>query len=124
MKNNDQDAIKKPLPYLLFDDVYLKKIENRGYEQAVALSAGGNKVVGTYCAFTPKEIVAAAGGIPVSLCAGSEDSFTAAEAHLPPVLCPLIKSSYGHALADTCPYFHMADFLLADATCDGKKKDV
>lgn len=73
----------------------------------------GQKIVGLYCAFTPKEIVAAAGAIPVSLCSGSEDSFPAAEAHLPANLCPLIKSSYGHAVADTCPYFHMADFLYS-----------
>ncbi len=112
----------KPLPGLLFDLSYQKAIEDRVYAQAVAQSAMGQKIVGLYCAFTPKEIVAAAGAIPVSLCSGSEDSFPAAEEHLPANLCPLIKSSYGHAVADTCPYFHMADFLLADATCDGKKK--
>lgn len=110
------------LPGLIFDDAYLKAIENRVYEKGSELSAAGHKIVGLYCAFTPKELVAAAGGIPVSLCAGTEDSFPAAERHLPPNLCPLIKSSYGHALADTCPYFDMTDFLLADATCDGKKK--
>ena len=46
----------------------------------------------------------------------------AAEKHLPRLLCPVIKASYGHALSDSCPYFHAADFLVADATCDGKKK--
>ncbi len=124
-RNRSQETMEDVtavLPHILFDEPYLKKIEERLHEQTVALSAGGKKVVGTYCAFTPKEIVAAAGGIPVSLCAGTEESFPAAEAHLPPNLCPLVKSSYGHALSDTCPYFHMADFLLADATCDGKKK--
>ncbi|MBI9091926.1 MAG: 2-hydroxyacyl-CoA dehydratase [Desulfobacterium sp.] len=114
--------MEKTLPGLLFDQAYLKTIEDRLYARAVEESAMGRKIVGLYCAFTPKEIVAAAGAIPVSLCAGTEDSFPAAEAHLPVNLCPLIKSSYGHAVADTCPYFHMADFLLADATCDGKKK--
>ncbi|WP_022665804.1 double-cubane-cluster-containing anaerobic reductase [Desulfospira joergensenii] len=110
------------LPGLIFDQAYIKDIEDRVYERGVALSASGGKIVGLYCAFTPKEVVAAAGGIPVSLCAGSEDPFPAAEEHLPANLCPLIKSSYGHAVGDTCPYFHMTDFLLADATCDGKKK--
>ena len=110
------------LPGLIFDEAYEKKNEDQVYEHGVSLSADGKKIVGLYCAFTPKEIVAAAGGIPVSLCAGSEDPFPVAERHLPANLCPLIKSSYGHALADTCPYFHMTDFLLADATCDGKKK--
>lgn len=114
--------MKEIVPGLLFDEAYQKRIEQRLYAMAVEKSAMGRKIVGLYCAFTPKEIVAAAHAIPVSLCAGSEDPFPAAEAHLPVNLCPLIKSSYGHAVADTCPYFHMADFLLADATCDGKKK--
>jgi benzoyl-CoA reductase/2-hydroxyglutaryl-CoA dehydratase subunit BcrC/BadD/HgdB len=80
------------------------------------------KVFGIYCAFTPKELITAAGAIPVSLCAGSEKPMERAEQHLPRTLCPLIKSSYGHALSDTCPYFQSADHLVADTTCDGKKK--
>ena len=67
-------------------------------------------------------MIAAAGAIPVAFCSGTSQAIPAAEAHLPRNLCPLIKASYGHALSDSCPYFHMADFLLADATCDGKKK--
>ncbi|MBF0102078.1 MAG: 2-hydroxyacyl-CoA dehydratase [Desulfobacterales bacterium] len=114
--------MEKKLPGILFDQTNLKKIEDRVYEQTVALSAKGRKIVGVYCAFTPKELITAANAIPVSLCSGSEKPFRAAEEHLPANLCPLIKSSYGHAVADTCPYFHMADFILADATCDGKKK--
>src|SRR5208283_2565660 len=34
----------------------------------------------------------------------------------------LIKSSYGFALTDTCPYFHFSDLVIAETTCDGKKK--
>lgn len=112
----------KKLPGFLFGQAYLKKIEERIYDKTLKLNAQGHKIVGLYCAFTPKELVAAAGGIPVALCSGSESSFPAAEKHLPVNLCPLIKSSYGHAVADTCPYFHLVDFLLADTTCDGKKK--
>ncbi len=117
-----QHIMTSELPGLIFDEAYEKRIEDQIYDHGVSLSAKGRKIVGLYCAFTPKEIVAAAGAIPVSLCAGSEDPFLVAEKHLPANLCPLIKSSYGHAAADTCPYFHMTDFLLADATCDGKKK--
>ena len=84
--------------------------------------SAGPSIVGVYCAFTPKELIAAAGAIPVALCSGTSQTIPAAEAHLPRNLCPLIKASYGHALSDSCPYLHMADFLLADATCDGKKK--
>lgn len=46
----------------------------------------------------------------------------AAEEMLPRNLCPLIKSSYGFAATDTCPFFKFSDIIVADTTCDGKKK--
>jgi benzoyl-CoA reductase/2-hydroxyglutaryl-CoA dehydratase subunit BcrC/BadD/HgdB len=106
----------------MFDETYLSQIEERVIKDAILKKDAGASIVGVYCAFTPKELIAAAGAIPVALCSGTNQAIPAAEAHLPRNLCPLIKASYGHALSDTCPYFHMADFLLADATCDGKKK--
>lgn len=41
---------------------------------------------------------------------------------LPRSLCPLIKSSFGFALQDSCPYLAASDIVVADTTCDGKKK--
>lgn len=106
----------------MFQEDYLSRIEERVFKDAILKKETGATIVGVYCAFTPKELIAAAGAIPVSLCSGTNTAIPAAEAHLPRNLCPLIKASYGHALSDSCPYLHMADFLLADATCDGKKK--
>lgn len=82
----------------------------------------GLRVVGTYCLYSPAEMVMAAGAIPVMLCGTSQNPVPAAEKVLPRNLCPLIKSSYGFAVTDTCPYFHFADLLIAETTCDGKKK--
>ena len=82
----------------------------------------GGRIVGIYCSFVPTELIMAAGAVPVSLCATSEEPISAAEAHLPPNLCPLIKASYGFALTDTCPYFYFSDFIVGETTCDGKKK--
>lgn len=82
----------------------------------------GVPVVGTYCTFTPWELIDAAGGVAVGLCSTSEKPIEAAERHLPRNLCPLIKSSYGFALTDTCPYFHFCDMVVGETTCDGKKK--
>ena len=82
----------------------------------------GRKVVGTYCLYSPDEIAIAAGGIPVSLCGTRDDSIPAAETELPRTICPLIKSSYGFLLNDSCPYLAAADIIIADTTCDGKKK--
>ncbi|WP_320056236.1 double-cubane-cluster-containing anaerobic reductase [Desulfuromonas thiophila] len=82
----------------------------------------GLRVVGTYCIYSPAELVLAAGALPVSLCGTSQTPIPAAEKILPRSLCPLIKSSYGFAVSDTCPYFYFADLILAETTCDGKKK--
>lgn len=82
----------------------------------------GGKVAGLYCLFAPTELVRAAGAIPVSLCGKKEAPISAAEKTLPPNLCPLIKSSYGYAVTDTCPFFGASDFILGETTCDGKKK--
>ena len=38
----------------------------------------GGKIVGTYCSFVPTELIIAAGAIPVSLCATSEEPISAA----------------------------------------------
>lgn len=86
------------------------------------LKEAGVPVVGTYCTFTPWELIHAAGGIAVSLCSTSDKPIAAAETRLPRNLCPLIKSSYGFALTDTCPYFHFCDIVIGETTCDGKKK--
>ena len=85
-------------------------------------SEQGRKVVGSYCVFSPQEIALAADAIPVTLCGTKEEPIAAAEEKLPRNLCPLIKSSYGFAVTDTCPYFYFSDVLLAETTCDGKKK--
>lgn len=82
----------------------------------------GRKVVGQFCLYTPSEIALAAGAIPVSLCGTKNDSIPLAESKLPRSLCPLIKSSFGFALNDSCPYLAASDIVVADATCDGKKK--
>ena len=72
--------------------------------------------------YAPGELVRAAGAVPVGLCGKKQDPVQAAEQDLPPSFCPLIKSSYGYAVTDTCPFFRYADVLLAESTCDGKKK--
>lgn len=82
----------------------------------------GKKIIGTFCSYTPVEIIYAAGAISVGLCGKSEQGIAEAEAHLPKTLCPLIKASYGMALTEQCPFFYFSDGILAETTCDGKKK--
>ena len=82
----------------------------------------GKKVMGMYCLYTPAELAVAAGAMPVSLCGTRNDSIPVAEEILPRTTCPLIKSSFGFALQDSCAYLSASDLVVADATCDGKKK--
>ncbi len=82
----------------------------------------GKLVVGIYCTFAPLELVRAAGAVPVGLCGKKQKPVPEAEKTLPANLCPLIKSSYGYAVTDTCPYFDFSDLLVGETTCDGKVK--
>ncbi|RDY25189.1 2-hydroxyacyl-CoA dehydratase [Romboutsia weinsteinii] len=94
----------------------------RGFIAAKELKERGEKLVGVFCTFTPVEIPMAAKATVVGVCGVSEEPIPEAEKILPRNLCPLIKSSFGHAITDTCPYFYFSDMLIGETTCDGKKK--
>ena len=93
-----------------------------GFLKVRSIKEAGGRVAGIFCTFTPLEILDAAGFLPVSLCGMSDEVIPAAEAHLPKNLCPLIKSSYGFAVSQKCPYTYFADLIVGETTCDGKKK--
>ena len=82
----------------------------------------GDPVVGIYCGYAPIELIQAMGLVPAVLCAFSKVPIASAEQVLPGNLCPLIKSSYGFILEGTCPFFSLSDAVIAETTCDGKKK--
>ncbi|MHC4229471.1 MAG: double-cubane-cluster-containing anaerobic reductase [Planctomycetota bacterium] len=98
-----------------------KMIQNC-YEYATAAKAKGRHIVGIMCEFTPRELIMAADAVPVCLCGGSAEMIPPAEEHLPANLCPLIKSTYGYHVRETNPFLEMADLIVAETTCDGKKK--
>ena len=99
-----------------------KDITDRNVLALQEAKQAGTKVVGQYCIYSPLEVALAAGAVPVSLCGTKNDSIPAAESMLPRSLCPLIKSSFGFVLQDSCPYLAASDIVIADTTCDGKKK--
>jgi benzoyl-CoA reductase/2-hydroxyglutaryl-CoA dehydratase subunit BcrC/BadD/HgdB len=84
--------------------------------------AQGRRIVGIMCEYTPRELIMAADAVPVCLCGGSAEMVGPAEEHLPANLCPLIKSTYGYHLQRQNPFLEMADMVVAETTCDGKKK--
>src|SRR5512137_1017089 len=92
------------------------------YDYAEAVRSAGRPIVGIMCEFTPRELILAAGAVPVCLCGGSVSTVAAAEQYLPSNLCPLIKSTFGYHVTGTNPFLEWADLLVAETTCDGKKK--
>jgi len=92
------------------------------YDFAEAASSQGRPIVGILCEFTPREVILAAGAVPVCLCGGSAATIPAAEKYLPANLCPLIKSTFGYHVKGSNPFLKWADLVVAETTCDGKKK--
>lgn len=94
----------------------------QGFLSVKKLKDEGKKVAGVFCTYTPVEIILAAGAVSVGICAFSDETIAEAEKVLPRNLCPLIKSSYGFAITQKCPYMYFADLIVGETTCDGKKK--
>ena len=84
------------------------------------LKEKGMPVIGVFCTYFPQEIAMAMGACVVGLCSTSDETVRDAEQDLPSNLCPLIKSSYGFALTDKCPFFYFSDLIVGETTCDGK----
>ncbi|MDD4834204.1 MAG: double-cubane-cluster-containing anaerobic reductase [Lutispora sp.] len=93
-----------------------------GFLKVMELKESGANICGSFCQYAPAEVIYAAGLYKVGLCGKSSEPIATAETHLPANLCPLIKSSYGHALEQSCPYSYFSDIVVGETTCDGKKK--
>ncbi|MBM3237092.1 2-hydroxyacyl-CoA dehydratase [Candidatus Poribacteria bacterium] len=131
------DALLKVLP-AIYQNVYLSQanrpkgmkyfdfvvseIHGLRVKELVEHKDRGGKVFGTFCVYVPDELIIAASGVAVGLCGGTDFSIPAAEEILPRNLCPLIKSAFGFKVSRTCPYFEVADLVVGETTCDGKKK--
>ena len=101
---------------------WFAKMISNCLQYASAAKAEGRPIVCIMCEYTPRELIMAAGGVPVCLCGGSLKTIPAAEEHLPANLCPLIKSTYGYHVQRNNPFLEMADLVVGETTCDGKKK--
>lgn len=82
----------------------------------------GAKVVGCLCSYSPTELILAADAIPVGLCGSTQEPIARAEEILSADQCPKVKATYGRAISGTCPLFPLADCMIAETTCDGRKK--
>ncbi len=115
--DTSKKACSKESPLGWFDNMI-----GHCFEYATAAKENGEPIVGILCEYTPRELIMAAGAVPVCLCGGSAEKIAPAEQHLPANLCPLIKSTYGYHVESANPFLEMADLIVAETTCDGKKK--
>lgn len=107
---------------------YIKSSYNSRICQIAKEKKAGKKIVGTLCLFVPDEIIFAADADRVILCGGKNDTVSIAEQYLPRNVCPLVKSSFGSIVNDgcsgvrSCSHFSLVDMIVAENTCDSKKK--
>jgi benzoyl-CoA reductase/2-hydroxyglutaryl-CoA dehydratase subunit BcrC/BadD/HgdB len=103
-------------------DFVMSEVHGLRIKELVDAKAAGKIVVGSFCVFVPEELVLAANGVNVGLCAGADFGTEQAERYLPRNTCALIKSFFGFSLEKVCPYLESCDLVVGENTCDGKKK--
>ena len=111
--------LKKELPEVFEEFAEARK---NSFLAIKKIKDAGTPIVGVFCTYLPREIANAMGAAVVGLCSVSDETIPDAEKDLPRNLCPLIKSSYGFAKTDKCPFFYFSDLVVGETTCDGKKK--
>ena len=111
--------LKKELPEI-FED--FAEARQQAFLNVKAVKDRNKPVIGIYCTYFPQELAVAMDAAVVALCSVSDETIGEAEQDLPKNLCPLIKSSYGFGKTDKCPFFYFSDLVVAETTCDGKKK--
>lgn len=91
-------------------------------EKVLNYQVQGGKVVGTYCAHIPDDLIYAAGAIPLGLCSANATFAEMGEQFMPPNTCPLVRASIGARMTHSCPYASTADLLIGETSCDAKTK--
>lgn len=103
-------------------DIVMGAIHGLRVKELTEAQKNGKKVIGAFCVFVPEELVIAADAILIGLCSGAEVAYDAAEQFVPRNTCALIKSAFGFKLGKVCPFTEVADMIVGENTCDGKKK--
>jgi benzoyl-CoA reductase/2-hydroxyglutaryl-CoA dehydratase subunit BcrC/BadD/HgdB len=111
----------RPAGMAYFDGV-IHKAHGERVREIEARRAAGGKFIGTFCIYVPDELVLAVEAIPQALCGGTALSIPFAEKTFPRDICPLVKSTLGLALSNSCPYAPVEDLAVGETTCDAKKK--
>ncbi|HCJ67768.1 MAG TPA: 3-hydroxyacyl-ACP dehydratase [Elusimicrobia bacterium] len=103
-------------------DFVISEVHGQRIIEILKAKKEGKKIIGTFCLYVPEEIILAADGVCIGLCAGAEVGTSEAEKFIPRNTCALIKAFMGFKLAGLCPYVESTDLIVGETTCDGKKK--
>jgi benzoyl-CoA reductase subunit C len=83
--------------------------------RARELKKQGKKVIGYLCAFTPAEIITAAGMVPFRIKGDVNEPITKADTEMETIICPLVRSCFDMALKGN---YEFLDGLVIPHACD------
>jgi benzoyl-CoA reductase subunit C len=84
-------------------------------ERARELKKQGKKVIGYLCAFTPAEVITAAGFVPFRIKGDVNEPITKADTEMETIICPLVRSCFDMALKGN---YEFLDGLVIPHACD------
>lgn len=92
----------------------------RSRDQSIkALVSQGKQIMGYYCSYAPLEMITAMDFVPFRIQGSMDEAITKADAHIPTIVCPIIRSSYDLGLKGKYDFLHG---LVAAHTCDCQEK--
>ena len=83
--------------------------------RARELKKQGKKIIGYLCAFTPAEVITAAGFVPVRIKGDVNEPITKADTEMETIICPLVRSCFDMALKGN---YEFLDGLVVPHACD------
>jgi benzoyl-CoA reductase subunit C len=91
--------------------------------RARELKKQGQKVIGYLCAFTPVEIITAAGVVPFRIKGDVNEPITKADTEMETIVCPLVRSCFDVTLKGN---YEFLDGLVIPHACDSmaRSKDI
>lgn len=88
-------------------------------KSAVAHASSGKKIMGYFCSYAPLEMITAMDFVPFRIQGSMEESITKADAHMPTIACPILRSGLDLGLKGK--YDFLNGFVAAH-TCDCQEK--
>ncbi len=83
--------------------------------RAKELRKKGKKIIGYLCAFTPAEVITAAGFVPFRIKGDVNEPITKADTEMETIICPLVRSCFDMALKGN---YDFLDGLVIPHACD------